>query len=693
MTAPAEALLADLSDEQRAAVTALDGPVLILAGAGSGKTRVITYRIAYTIASGRASPDEVLALTFTNKAAREMRERVQALLARVAADAGTAPEAPSGDAGAARAPWVTTFHAFGARVMRRHAAELGYEPSFAIYDADDAARVVKRVFRDLNLAESRVTPSGFLGWLESPRGEAVELGTGGGEATSFLERRYLDIHRAYRGVLRKQNALDFRDLLLRPLELFTRFPEVRARWEERFRYILVDEYQDTNRPQYRIARILAARHGNVCAVGDEDQSIYSWRGADIANILDFESDFGPSMKLLHLLENYRSPEVILQAANSVIRRNQLTHRKEGGLVATKRGGDRITLLVARDGEEEARLVCRRVDELARSGTPLAEMAVFYRTHAQSRLLEQRLAQERIPYRVYGGTPFFGKREIKDLLAYLWVVANPRDTVSLERALQTPRRGIGEASIQKAATAADAAGLTLDVALRRGMGVGAATARRLESFFALVDELAHAAATGPLAGVAALLIERIGYREHLASEGREDREELVDEFLSLLAEFDRLRVPHEAGGAAGALIGFLEAVSLQASVDSHRSTDGALTLMTVHNAKGLEFPFVFVTGLEEKLFPHASSLDDPRKLEEERRLFYVGMTRSQRRLVLSCARQRMLRGAPCFQLPSRFLGEIDAACLEVAGERGGIALPRRPWRPAPAATIDPIYDDD
>lgn len=667
-------LLTNLTDEQRQAVLATDGPVLILAGAGSGKTRVITHRIAYLVSSGRASLGEILALTFTNKAAREMRERVL----RILDPTGEHGLSPSG-------LWVTTFHSFGSRFMRLHAQELGYDPSYVIYDQDDTARVVKRIFKEKNLVQQRVLPSNFISWLDSSRCDQLEL-TGSLPEQTFLERRFVEIHAAYREELKKHNAMDFRDLLLRPLEVLTRFPEVKRRYQEKFKYVLIDEYQDTNRVQYMLAKALSGARGNICAVGDEDQSIYSWRGATIQNIMDFEKDFGETVRVFHLLENYRSPESILTAANNVIKHNTMTHRKERPLVAKKGKGQPVSIFPARDGEEEAGFVCKSINELRGRGVPLSDIAVFYRTHAQSRLIEQRLAQERIPYQVFGGTPFFSRKEIKDLLAYLWVVTNPKDPVNLERALMTPRRGVGETSIEKSSSIAREKGLTLFDALRAGEGLSAAARRKLDGFFSLIDELAALSASSPLFDLAVLLVDRIGYREHLALEGREDREEIVDEFLSHLADFDRHQRPHLSPSGPPPLVTFLEGVSLAASLDRFADESGMVTLMTVHNAKGLEFPYVLLTGLEEKLFPHASSYEDAHQLEEERRLFYVGMTRTQKELTLSWARRRTIRGTFQEQLPSRFLSEIGRDHFRMVGR--SLPPPTR-FRPQ---TIDPIYED-
>ena len=685
-----DALLQKLSEEQRAAALASEGPVLILAGAGSGKTRVITYRIAHIVATGKATPEQILALTFTNKAAREMRERVEDLLFGLPGYEAP-PHAGRWSTGASGL-WVTTFHSFGARILRRHAVELGYDASFVIYDSDDQHRIVRKLFAEANIDDERLSPSKFLAWMDSPKGEEVAMGTAG-EPESYMDRKFHELGVKYRDHLKKHNAMDFRDLLLKPLELFTRFPEVRAHYQEQFRYVLVDEYQDTNRVQYLLTRILCAKHGNVCAVGDEDQSIYSWRGADIRNILDFEKDYSQGMRIFHLVENYRSPETVLEAANSVIVNNQLTHRKDKGLTPMKKGGKHIGCFIARDGEEEAMFVCRQVTALKSRGVPLSDIAIFYRTHAQSRLIEQRFARERVPYRIYGGTPFFSKKEIKDLLAYFWVIANPRDVVSLERAVSTPKRGVGDTSLDKCMKAAESHGVTFYEALEQGLGLPPATRKKLDGFFDLLHNMRNLADQGALLPLAELLVEGIHYRDYLTAEAREDREELVDEFLSMLAEFDQARAGVVDKDGATPLVRFLEAVSLQNATDDHSGRRDQLTLMTVHNAKGLEFPYVFLTGMEENLFPHVSSKDDPNQMEEERRLFYVGVTRTQVELVITCAKQRMIRGRTEFQVPSRFLGEIDPKTMQMIGGRA--PTPFRPPAGAPQRrnTIDPIYEDD
>ncbi len=638
----AEMLLEELSEVQREAVSRTDGPVLILAGAGSGKTRVITYRIAYLLARG-VQPREILAVTFTNKAAREMRERVDRLLG-----------------GESRDLWVTTFHAFGARLLRRHAEVLERTADFVIYDQDDSSRLVRRILKQMGQDPKRVPPGEVTHWIEHHKCHPDEPPD---EDATFLERIIRKVYGRYQEELARANAFDFGDLLAQPLHLFEKDPGTLEHYQERWRYILVDEYQDTNRAQYLLTRTLAAKHHNLCVVGDEDQSIYSWRGADIRNILEFEADYqGDDIKTFHLVRNYRSPRVILQAAQSLIQNNQYGHRKTKPLESDMESAWKVTCFAARDHRAEAAYVRDKIEEIhRREGVPFGEFAVFYRTHAQARILEETFVQARVPFRVFGGPRFFERVEIKDLLAYLRVLMNPRDTVSLERVINVPRRGVGDTSFDKLVVAAEERGEPVWSLIERLQGVTGKAKAGVEKFRDLVVALRDARAKLSLPELVSELVERIAYEDHLKEQGRDDRIEIVEEFQGWVRDYTRQLAQT---GVEATLENFLESVTLAAGVDSMNEELGQVTMMTLHNAKGLEFPYVFIVGMEERIFPHASALSSPHELEEERRLAYVGMTRAMKRLFLTYAAFRVIHGRDSFQTVSRFLTEIDCNCLQL-----------------------------
>ncbi len=641
--AAASLLLDQLSDIQREAVTSTDGPVLILAGAGSGKTRVITHRIAYLLAKG-VRPYQILAVTFTNKAAREMRERIDRLLGCEN-----------------RELWVTTFHALGARLLRRHCDLLDYTTDFIIYDQDDANRLIKRIMKEMGLDPKRITPGSVAGWIEHKKSNPDAPPD---PDDTYLEKQCQKVYQRYQAELKQANAFDFADLLSRPLQIFNENADVLGRYQERWRYILIDEYQDTNRAQYLLTRTLAAAHHNLCVVGDEDQCIYSWRGADIRNILEFEADYqGDQIRTFHLVRNYRSPKVVLKAAQSLIQNNLYGHKKTKPLESDRESPWKVTCFQAMHAKAEAAYVRDRITELRRrDGSPYSDFAVFYRTHAQARLLEEAFTLAQLPYRVFGGPRFFERTEVKDLLAYLRLLVNPRDTISLERVVNVPKRGVGDASFDKLALAAATAGQPVWSLVERLEGVTGKARAGLEKFRDLILQLRSRRAGLHLAELVAELIDRLDYRGWLAEQNREDRAEIVDEFQSLVNEYCRNMA--QQGDDNPTLESFLESVTLAAGVDAMDQSQGAITLMTLHNAKGLEFPYVFIVGMEEGLFPHFGSLVDPGRLEEERRLCYVGMTRAMRRLFLTCSGYRMINGRDSFQRPSRFLSEIDRHSLSV-----------------------------
>ncbi len=630
--------LSGLNSEQREAVVTTEGPLLVLAGAGSGKTRVLTHRIAYLISEKLARPREILALTFTNKAAGEMRERVESLVGEGARDM-----------------WVLTFHACCARILRRDIDKLGYERSFVIYDDQDQQSLFKRIIKELSLNDKIYTPRMLSSKISDAknRSEDPEQYLRDGYET----RQVIDAYRAYQKQLQKCNAVDFDDLLLLVLKLFAACPDVLENYRARFQYILVDEYQDTNLAQYNIVRLLAERHKNLCVVGDDDQSIYGWRGADIRNILEFERDF-PGAKVIRLERNYRSTDAILAAANLVIQNNR--GRKAKKLWTDRAGGEPIALHTAADEREEASHICNRILTMARyGGRRYDDIAILYRTHAQSRVLEMYLKSYDIPYRVYGGTSFFQRAEVKDVLAYLALMSNPADNLAFLRVVNVPRRGIGAAAIDALETEAAARDVSLFTAAMTGEQLPAKTAAKLRAFCDIITSV-YARITGqPLADTVETLLAAIGYDAYLREEKKENyesRAEVVAELVGYIREF-------EAGIDASQtdpLAAFLENVALFSQTDVLSEQSGSVSLMTLHSAKGLEFPVVFLTGLEENLFPSQQSRYDPEKLEEERRLMYVGITRAKDELHLSRATQRMLYGKIASTLPSMFLSELAEA---------------------------------
>ena len=646
--------LSGLNPEQLEAVRATEGPLLVLAGAGSGKTRVLTHRIAYLLAEQGAAPWEILALTFTNKAAGEMRARVEALTG-----------------GAVEGMWVLTFHACCARILRREIERLGYERTFSIYDDADQQALLRRIVRELSLNDKVYTPRMLAARISDAKNHSLD------PARLLREegapQQVCDAFARYEKALRHNNALDFDDLLLKVLELFERFPEVLQRYQQRFRYILVDEYQDTNLAQYHIVQRLAAAHRNLCVVGDDDQSIYGWRGADIRNILEFEKDF-PGAKVVRLEQNYRSTGRILDAANRVIAHN--ASRKQKKLWTAQGEGLPLELYEADDERDEASFVCGSILRGVRQeGRRYGDFAVLYRTHAQSRALEMYLQSYDIPYRVYGGTSFFQRAEVKDILSYLRLLQNPNDDAAFLRVVNTPRRGIGEAALSQLAEAAAKEGLPLLPAAMAGEGaLPPRLAARFAPFCALLQEVYAAVGTMPLADMMELLLERIGYDGFLRSdrpENYEARAQIVQELVGYAREF-------EQGLAQGqdALQQFLETVALFTTTDDMEGDGGQVSLMTLHSAKGLEFPVVFLTGLEEGLFPSQQSQFSPDRLEEERRLCYVGITRARERLVLTRARQRLRYGRIEPALPSPFLDELGDA---LPGRDRETPAPPRPAR--------------
>ncbi len=650
-------ILQHLNPRQQEAVLHGEGPLLILAGAGSGKTRVIVHRIAHLIRETGVPPWQILAVTFTNKAAAEMKERVEKLL------------------GNEDAPLIATFHSACVRILRREIDRLGYSSHFAIYDDKDAERVLKDIIRELNLDEKKFPVKMFAAAIDDCKNAGrspEELPT-----DDFMGEKIARVFAAYQERLKRCNALDFGDLIALTVRLFEKFPDVLERYRDRYRWILVDEYQDTNPVQYQLVRLLAGDRMNLCVVGDDDQSIYRWRGADIRNILDFEKDF-PGVSVVKLEQNYRSTRTILAAAGAVVKKNR--GRKGKTLWTENPEGERIVHRRLDSEREEARYVCREIGRHLRRGGELSDVAVFYRTNAQSRVLEDALMGGGVSYHMVGGMRFYERMEIKDILAYLKVLDNPADEVSLARIINTPPRGIGGTTFDRVTDLATERNLPLMAALRCAASedfLGKGPRTKLSAFVTLMEGFAALVDTIPLPELASRIIRDTGYDMRLKEERTEeakDRLANIQELLTALDDFERT-------GEEKSLSAYLEQVALISDVERGERNRNSVTLMTLHSAKGLEFPLVFMTGMEERLFPHVRALDDPEQMEEERRLCYVGMTRARERLYLTNARRRHFYGQEQFNSPSRFLSDIPGDLVET--DEG--AQPGFGWNDTPPGT--------
>jgi DNA helicase-2/ATP-dependent DNA helicase PcrA len=629
-----EQYLADLNPAQREAVLATEGPLLVVAGAGSGKTRVLTYRVAHLINACGVKPNEILAITFTNKAAGEMRERLEDLLGPVA-----------------RTIWILTFHAACGRILRREAQRLGYRSNFTIYDSADQVRLTKACLEELERDPKRFVPRGIHAQISAAKNQLVTPAEYAERVASFYDQTVAEVYDLYQRRMFGSNAVDFDDLLMLTVQVLERFPEARERWQKAFRYILVDEYQDTNHAQYRLLQLLAEQHRNVCAVGDPDQSIYAFRGADIRNILEFERDFGET-RTIALEQNYRSTNTILKAANAVIEHNR--ERKPKNLWSELGEGEPVRVLEVEDEHAEARFVAAEIALLVEEGYGGNEIAVFYRTNAQSRVLEDVLVRQGVAYQVIGGPRFYERAEVKDVIAYLQAIDNPYDAVSLQRIANKPRRGIGDASLARLQTHADAHGISLWEALAQPeeAGVAAAPMRAVQQLHTLLQSLQAGALELEVSELIERVLERSGYLEALRAERTieaQGRIENLQELVGVAQEYQHT-------SPEPSLSGFLQEISLYSDQDAIRGEQSLVTLMTLHNAKGLEFRAVFMIGMEEGIFPHARSIEE-QGLEEERRLAYVGMTRAKERLVLTHASARSLYGSRSYNLPSRFLDEL------------------------------------
>jgi DNA helicase-2/ATP-dependent DNA helicase PcrA len=660
-----EGLLEGLNEPQREAVTHGEGPLLILAGAGSGKTRVLTHRIAFLIFTGQAHPSEILAITFTNKAAQEMRHRVERLLG-----------------GSTRGMWLMTFHAACARILRASGERLGYTKRFTIYDQADARRMVKRCIEEVGVDPKRFAPAAVHSQISQAKNKLLFAEDCAQTIGSPFEQVVAEVYELYEGELHRMNAMDFDDLLLRTVNLFELYEDVRERYAQMFKDVLVDEYQDTNHAQYRLLQLIVGGgrraptrgervnipgHRNLAVVGDDSQSIYGFRGADVTNILDFTEDF-PDARVVKLEQNYRSTQNILSAANAVIANNRGGIAKR--LWSEKGAGSPIRVHGLEDEHAEARFVVGETERLVDEGASRAEIAVFYRTNAMSRVIEDTLVRREIAYQVIGGTKFYERAEIKDAIAYLAWIANPYDVVSFQRVANSPRRGLGQTSLSRIVAHSATAGQPVwEVAGAAGRipGLGAAAVKSLTRFMATMEELAALASDGvPVGDLMDAVLTRSGYTEALESESAgggekafeaQGRLENLQQLVEVAHEFDASMQAEE-----DTLELFLQELALKSDADSRSDEEGLVTLMTLHNAKGLEYPTVFVVGCEEGVFPHQRALDEG-GIEEERRLFYVAVTRAMRELYFTYARRRSVFGASAYGLSSRFLEEIPAELTE------------------------------
>jgi DNA helicase-2/ATP-dependent DNA helicase PcrA len=637
--------LNDLNDVQRSAVTATSGPVMVLAGAGSGKTRVITYRIAYLINNEGVLPQNILALTFTNKAAGEMRHRVDTLLHQ----------------GSSRGLWIGTFHSIFARLLRNYINLIGYDRNFSIFDTDDSKSLIRQSMAELNISVESVPINTVQGLISRAKNSFILPAEFHRNASDYNQQKASQVYELYARKLKENNALDFDDLLIKPLELFNAHPEVLGELQEAFRYIMIDEYQDTNRAQYLVAKMLGARHRNIFVVGDDAQSIYSWRGADISNILNFQDDYNEALTF-KLVENYRSTGNILKAANSVIGRNLRQIKKE--LISHRDDGEPLTLIEAYNERNEAERVGDQIRILhQKQGYEFRSFAIFYRTNAQSRVVEDVMRQNKIPYRLFGSVSFYKRKEIKDAVAYLRFILNERDSESLLRIINFPPRKIGDVSITKLKEFAEVREISLYDAIRRADegGFQARLVNALTSFSSVIEALKLLAVNGTVYEVLTELFNLTSIPLQLQAENTPEslaRHENLQELLSMARDFS------DHNPDAGSLSDFLENISLASDYEETQDSDNYVSLMTVHAAKGLEFPVVFITGLEERLFPlHCY---EPEELEEERRLFYVAMTRAQEKIFLSWAQSRYQYGQLHHSLPSIFISEIDSSIVQREG---------------------------
>ncbi|MER2108521.1 MAG: DNA helicase PcrA [Solibacillus sp.] len=655
----AKNLLIGMNPQQAEAVKATEGPLLIMAGAGSGKTRVLTHRIAYLVVERQVYPSKILAITFTNKAAREMRERIDAILGN----------------GTTESMWVSTFHSMCVRILRRNIDRIGYAKSFSILDSSDQLSVVKNVSKELNIDPKQYDPRALLNVISSAKNECITVS--GYKANLNINNPFEkvagDVYEAYQRRLRKNQSLDFDDLIMKTIQLFQEAPDVLEFYQNKFQYIHVDEYQDTNKSQYSLVQMLARKFRNLCVVGDSDQSIYRWRGADITNILSFEKDYKDA-KVIMLEQNYRSTKTILQAANSVIEHNKNRYKKV--LRTDNAEGEKIQLYKASHEQDEAWHVVETIKKLMKDGYKSEDFAILYRTNAQSRVMEEVLVKSNMSYQIVGGTKFYDRKEIKDLLAYLRLIANNDDDLSLARIINEPKRAIGATSFEKMALYAMDQDRSIFDAMQEliFMGLTGKAAASADKFYQMIRGISERQEELSVTEIVEEVLEKSGYRDMLKAEKSieaQSRLENIEEFLTVTNAFEKRSEDQS-------LVAFLTDLALIADIDAldeEEKTDGSIILMTMHAAKGLEFPVVFIIGLEENIFPHSRSLESEEEMAEERRLMYVGATRAEQRLYLSCAGSRTIFGRTGYNAPSRFLKEIDAAVLEhVSKASSGSSLP-------------------
>jgi DNA helicase-2/ATP-dependent DNA helicase PcrA len=648
-----ESILDGLNDQQREAVECVEGPLLVIAGAGSGKTRVLTHRIAYLIGHCGIPPESILAVTFTNKAAREMRERVEKTL---------------GDQ--AEGLWLGTFHSTCVRILRRDIGHLGRSRGFVIYDDTDSLGVVKESLKRLNLDPKEYDPKRYRWRIDQWKNDGMLPAKAAEAAFDIDDELAVDIYTEYQKVLTDADALDFGDLLLLTVELFRTHPEVLAHYQRRWHYVLVDEYQDTNRVQYELVRMLANQHNNICVVGDPDQSIYAWRGADIRNILDFENDYEEA-KVIKLERNYRSTQPILAGASAVVANNAERHEKT--MFTEREGGDLIRFFEAVDDREESQYVIREIlGKNRREHRPYGDFAILYRTNAQSRSFEEELLKYDIPYTVVGGVRFYDRAEVKDVLGYLRLMVNPADDQALRRIVNRPTRGIGKTTVDKSSNLAFERGLSL----LNGLAAFAETAparsaNKLRDFLGMMGRLRDEFSARPVDEIINEVLKVSGYLAALEKEGSSDAENRIENLKELVISAEDFHIANvdNPDTERSELELFLDQVALVSDLDSYDHQTEVVSLMTVHSAKGLEFPLVFLVGMEESIFPHASSSRDAAGLEEERRLCYVGMTRAMEHLTLSYAGERRRYGGINYQTPSRFLNEVPEELIEGVASRG------------------------
>ncbi|GAB7055636.1 MULTISPECIES: DNA helicase PcrA [unclassified Paenibacillus] len=643
-----------LNPQQRQAVETVDGPLLIMAGAGSGKTRVLTHRIAYLIATCKAAPWSILAITFTNKAAREMQERVSALVGPQGQDI-----------------WVSTFHSMCVRILRKDISRIGFTSNFTILDSGDQLSVIKNCMKELNIDSKKFEPKAVQAVIGNAKNELITPEKFEQRIGDYFDGIVAKVYTLYQKKLKSNNSLDFDDLIIKTIELFQQMPEVLDFYQNKFQYIHVDEYQDTNRAQYILCRLLASKHQRICVVGDSDQSIYRWRGADISNILDFEKDY-PNATTILLEQNYRSTSTILNAANKVIANN--LGRKPKNLWTDKSGGNKIRLYQADSEHEEGYYITSEIRKQVEQGRKYSDHAILYRTNAQSRVIEEILIKSDIPYQIVGGIKFYDRKEIKDILAYLRLISNPDDDISFARVVNVPKRGIGDATVDKLAAAAGQFGVSMFAMLENvdSMEIGAKARHALSDFREMIENLYRMVDYLSVTELTEKMLEMTHYRDELKRENTlesQARLENIDEFLSVTMEFEKRNEDKS-------LVSFLTDLALIADIDSMNNDPEAgkqgVVLMTMHSAKGLEFPVVFIIGLEEGVFPHSRALMDNEELEEERRLAYVGITRAEEELYLTCARMRTLFGRTSANAPSRFINEIPQELVEAVRAGGGFS---------------------